>query len=416
MLTNTSPLYIGWDSGFEYFSGSIDEAAVWNTALDAATIAAHAGDNNFVLTSSAYDSGDGVNLVNQLKWNETTPTNTNLRFQIRTSADNSVWTSYMGPDGTGTSYFSNSGTGCTKTGAEATCSIPGGIAISDGASDRWFQYKAFLSTTDSLATPTLSDVTLQYVINTAPAIANITALENSSGVVNIGYDLADNEAPPAGADTLDARIFYDLGLTLNDEGGSLDTTGTGEVNVVVAGTNAAQLPASGAIMIENEVIDYTAKSGDSLTLTIADSGRGKWPGGVRTTKAVSHTNGAAVWIKAATTTGEGTVTAGTGKTATWNLKADQNNFYYGTGKVRVAVNDGNAADQVGNGQAANVVFDTKDPNLGANILILDSSGDGLADTATQSRAITLKFQNITEDSNLSVQFSNDNVTYGTTTN
>ena len=82
---------------------------------------------------------------------------------------------------------------------------------------------------------------------------------------------------------------------------------------MVAGTNAAQLPASGAIMIENEVIDYTAKSGDSLTLTIADSGRGKWPGGVRTTKAVSHTNGAAVWIKAATTTGEGTVTAGTGK-------------------------------------------------------------------------------------------------------
>ena len=82
----------------------------------------------------------------------------------------------------------------------------------------------------------------------------------------------------------------------------------------------------------------------------------------------------------------------------------------------MAVNDGNAADQVGNGQAANVVFDTKDPNLGANILILDSSGDGLADTATQSRAITLKFQNITEDSNLSVQFSNDNITYGTATN
>ena len=145
--------------------------------------------------------------MNQVKWNETTPANTNLKFQIRTSADNSTWTSYMGPDGAGTSYFSNSGTGCTKTGAEVTCSIPGGIAISDGASDRWFQYKAFLSTTDSLATPTLSDVTLQYVINTAPAIANITALENSSGVVNIGYDLADNEAPPAGADTLDARIF-----------------------------------------------------------------------------------------------------------------------------------------------------------------------------------------------------------------
>ena len=395
---------------------------------------------DYILTSSVYDSGDGTNLVNQLKWNETTPANTGLKFQIRTSPDNSTWTSYVGPDGTGASYFSNTGTGCTKTGTEVTCSISSGIAIGDGVNDRWFQYKTFLSTTDSGVTPTLSDVTLQYVINTSPQVSAVSAgAQDSTGKSTIQYTVYDQEEGSTD-NRLETYYFYDAGTTLS---GALDSSATGTMTMTndTAGV-LDKILTVGYILIDNEVIQYDSRAAISgtgpytTTVNIVTGGRGKWISGTAgySTIAASHSSGAAIWAPIPDAALSGATSpslhiacgaasascASSGTAKTYSVVWDPNNHFdelYKTGmKVRAAINDKNAANQFGAAESATFTIDTKDPSLGANVLILDSSGDGAADTTTQSRSITLKLQNITEDSNLDVQFSNDDINYGIATN
>ncbi|MEK7691682.1 MAG: hypothetical protein AAB425_11750, partial [Bdellovibrionota bacterium] len=52
---------------------------------------------DYILTSSAFNSGDSVNIVNQIQWNESVPTGTDVKFQVRTAPDNGSgspdWTS-----------------------------------------------------------------------------------------------------------------------------------------------------------------------------------------------------------------------------------------------------------------------------------------------------------------------------------
>ncbi len=113
------------------------------------------------LTSSAYNSGSTGNVLSKVAWSQTTPTGTTVKFQMRTAPDSAgspgTWTSWMGPDGTSGTYFTD------NTGGETMPS-----ALRDGTNDQWFQYKVILATTDPSATPTLSDVTVTYVVNAPP--------------------------------------------------------------------------------------------------------------------------------------------------------------------------------------------------------------------------------------------------------
>lgn len=52
------------------------------------------------LTSSVYDTTALRNRLMQLSWSETLLGNTDLRFQLRTSADNLTWSDWLGPTGT----------------------------------------------------------------------------------------------------------------------------------------------------------------------------------------------------------------------------------------------------------------------------------------------------------------------------
>ena len=114
------------------YTGFLDEVAVYSTPLSASTIAEH------------YNSSSK-------------PTGTDIKFQLRTSSNGSTWTDWLGPDGTNASYFTN---------ASGTDAMPS--AFSDGANDRYFQYKAFL-TSNGRGTPTLSGVTVTYVVNAPPS-------------------------------------------------------------------------------------------------------------------------------------------------------------------------------------------------------------------------------------------------------
>src|SRR3989344_389583 len=146
------------------------------------------------LTSSAYNSSSDGNIISSLAWTEDLPSGTDIKFQIQSAPDNGgapgVWSGFMGPDGTESSYFTD------PTGAE---DIP--AALADASDDQWMQYKVFLPP-DGSAAPTLSDVTITYVVNAAPefnsdypttAAGGVSASQNSDGTITINYSVRDSD-------------------------------------------------------------------------------------------------------------------------------------------------------------------------------------------------------------------------------
>jgi hypothetical protein len=109
---------------------------------------------------------------NTLSWTATVPANTTLRFQIAGSNDPAGVFNFIGPDGTGATFFTSS---------------PSNIFnLVNG--NRYLKYKAFFTTTDGAVTPTVGDVTVCF--NQGP-----TATEGFIG----GRIIDPNGAAVAGA-------------------------------------------------------------------------------------------------------------------------------------------------------------------------------------------------------------------------
>ena len=397
---------------------------------------------DYILASSAFDSGDDVNIVNQIQWNETVPSGTDVKFQVRTAPDNSGapnWTSgskWCGPTScaatTGDTDYANSFYNTTPAG-ETLNSVH-----TAGSNARWFQYKAFLSTTDSGAAPTLSNITLQYVINAPPSVSAVsTTTQNSSGSSTITYSVYDPEEGNAD-NILEPYYFYNAGTTLS---GALSNGTSGAITLSNAGQGILEkIPTTGYILIDNEVLQYNDSAGGRVvagagpyTTSMNITARGKWFGAAGyTTKDASHSNGASVLIPIPDSALSNFTSPALHKACSvaapcisdpdkntysvdWNIRSHFDDIYAASMGVKVMVNDKNAANQVGFGSTTMVV-DTKDLSLGANALIIDANADGSADTTSQSRSVQLKLQNIAEDSNLEVQFSNDDINYGIATN
>lgn len=134
------------------------------------------------LISSIYNSTDAANIMAKLEWSENLATSTDVKFQLRTAAtsgglDAAEW---LGPTNAIDYYTATSGTEIIHASQR------------DGSGDQYFQYKVFL-TSDGLYTPTLSDVTLTYVVNAAPQLQNISASQGNDGLVTISYDVRDSD-------------------------------------------------------------------------------------------------------------------------------------------------------------------------------------------------------------------------------
>lgn len=327
--------------------------------------------------SSPYNTEAVENIFNKILWTENGLANTDIKFQLRTSADNVTWTNWCGPD--------NGEAGC-DTATYFTDPIGGETVdadFTDGTGDQWIQYKVWLSST-SANNPVLSDVTLQYVINTPPTVSVSSVSQGADGIVSISYTIADEDSSSA-----TVSFLADVGVALNEALTSDDTT-------AITVTNIDRLPASGTIQIDNEQISYTLKSGNDL-----DGTTGIIIRGANNTKAVVHSSGAVIWVKGTTANISGDVGSITGitstptsKSGTWTIKTDLDELYYATAKIRVSANDGNAANQVGSGDSTAFAIDTKNPIYGSPPLVIDSnaSGDLLTNIA------------VTEDSTLSVRF------------
>ncbi|HRY82404.1 MAG TPA: hypothetical protein P5232_01710, partial [Candidatus Moranbacteria bacterium] len=151
---------------------------------------------NQTLTSSAYNSNDSANTLGALAWNETVPSNTNIRFQMQTSSNGTDWSEFMGPDGETNTYFDDSNsTYCSKASDTVTCDILEAGALGDHTNDQYFRYKAYLISDNGDATPTLNSVTVTYVVNANPEFeTTATAVPNSEGNVDIAYSVRDKDS------------------------------------------------------------------------------------------------------------------------------------------------------------------------------------------------------------------------------
>ena len=155
----------------------------------------------YSLISSPYNTTDAANILSQIRWTENLPTGTEIKFQLRTGPDLTTLLSnpWCGPDDgapgcTTTTYFTD------PTGGETV-----DADFKDGLNDQWIQYKAFLQiVTTSHQTPTLSDVTLQYVVNAPPEFDatygnnGVTASQVAAGQtdevkVEIKYKIKDTD-------------------------------------------------------------------------------------------------------------------------------------------------------------------------------------------------------------------------------
>ncbi|MFZ4648401.1 MAG: fibronectin type III domain-containing protein [Patescibacteria group bacterium] len=139
------------------------------------------------LRSSAYNTVDAGNIIGGLGMTEdlNLPTSTGVILSIRTAASQGSLASSTWYD------FTNATSHCTKVNGVVNCplsSLPS--ALTSGGDDQWWQYKLTL-TSDGSFTPTVSGVSVKYVVNAPPELSNVSAVQGQDGKVNISYDVMD---------------------------------------------------------------------------------------------------------------------------------------------------------------------------------------------------------------------------------
>jgi len=118
---------------------------------------------NGSFVSKPFDCGY-YSTFNTINWNSFTPTGTSIRLQLRTGAHewDLAFESFVGPDGSETSYYTSSPT----------------EIWSGHAGNRWIQYKIFLNTIDKSKTPELNEVSISY--SRWPKISQLSPVNNSN--------------------------------------------------------------------------------------------------------------------------------------------------------------------------------------------------------------------------------------------
>lgn len=194
-ITNGSALSTGncVTNGHQYIqyqaSLSTSDTSV-TPSLDDVTIGYNYYPTDQYLISSAYDTGQTVNVMGSVSWDEdaSLPAGTTVTVSLRTATSSESISAASWHD------FTNATTNCAKTTGIVTCpsSALSGVSanLTDGTDDQWFQYKVTLTSTGA-NTPTVTEVRVQYVINVAPEVQNVTASQNSDGTVTINYEVRD---------------------------------------------------------------------------------------------------------------------------------------------------------------------------------------------------------------------------------
>lgn len=103
-----------------------------------------------ILESSIYDTGSDNVFYNWISWSGSQPSDTTIRFQLATS--NSIggpW-NFLGPDGTSSTYYTNSSSELINT--------------NQHVNQRYIRYKLFLNSYNDLRVPVLDELTISYSV------------------------------------------------------------------------------------------------------------------------------------------------------------------------------------------------------------------------------------------------------------
>lgn len=156
----------------DVLDGSPEYVVDGGTVAEAGTNAQVNSTKIQALFSTEFDSENTESKLNTFSWTQTTPGNSSVELQLRTSPDGESWTGWMGPDGTLDTYFSD-GT-CSFNAPTALCTqsdLPNDL--SDGFGDRWVQYQVLL-TADQDETPIFDDFNITFDSNSAPIIQSVS--------------------------------------------------------------------------------------------------------------------------------------------------------------------------------------------------------------------------------------------------
>jgi hypothetical protein len=172
-----------------------------------------AASGNFM--SSTKDSNaaaPGTAVWGSISWNATVPASTTLKFQAAASNNQFGPFSFVGPDGTSGTFFTN------------------GASLSQFNGKRYLEYEALMSTTDTTKTPTLSDVT---ICDTNPRVW--------TGAVNTDWNNAGNWSSSGVPGSSDAAIIPSTGVLNNPSNTTSASVGTlilGSGRIVTTGGNS----------------------------------------------------------------------------------------------------------------------------------------------------------------------------------
>ncbi|MBV8857388.1 MAG: carboxypeptidase regulatory-like domain-containing protein [Acidobacteria bacterium] len=201
------------------------------------------------LVSGAKDANPAVGSIpnwGALSWTADTPANTAVTFQAAASNNVNGPFSFVGPDGTAATFFTNGG------------------SLSQFNGRRYLKYKAYLSTTNNQVTPVLHDVNacVDDLATTTLAVAPATG--TYGGTAALSATLTSAAGPVAGKS---------VDFTLNGSPAGTATTDASGVatlpNASLAGINAGSYPAGvGASFAQGG--GYLGSSGsNSLTVNKA---------------------------------------------------------------------------------------------------------------------------------------------------
>ncbi len=258
------------------------------------------------LTSSAYDTTASTNIPAGISWTATgTSASETVALQVRSSANGSTWTNWCGA-----TLCDNTNTFTTSSTSNIGSTHP---LRTDGIGDRFIQYRVLLASGGTL-TPTVTGVTMTYVVNAPPnfdptyGTNGITVSQGSNGLVTIAYSIRD-----------------------------IDTT-TGNINPGFV-TPSFEYSINGGT-------SFTAIPGVNLAT------------GNTSNKAVENTNY-------------------TIHTATWSATSTVPNIDITNAQVRVTINDNDAANNIAVATSTNFIIDTILPVISPGRVILDSSTGGV---------------------------------------
>ncbi|MEK7504937.1 MAG: prepilin-type N-terminal cleavage/methylation domain-containing protein [Patescibacteria group bacterium] len=144
------------------------------------------------LESSAFDTGGNQATYYNLSWSPgTQPVETgadSIKFQVAASSSPAGPWDYTGPDGTASTFYTASDTNISNV----------------VYNQRYLRYKVFLSTTDPLFTPTISDVAITYGTECLPygqvLFNNLTANSYNLDITKTGYQAYSDNAVSTAAE------------------------------------------------------------------------------------------------------------------------------------------------------------------------------------------------------------------------